>query len=49
MLVKIGEFECTECWDGVFYKNLQIILSLQNGKSKLCISGVCEKISVKTE
>ena len=22
MLIKIGEFECTECWDGVFYKKL---------------------------
>ena len=34
MLIKTGEFDCTECWDGVFYKNLQIILLLQNGKSK---------------
>ena len=22
MLIKIGEFECTEYWDGVFYKKL---------------------------
>ena len=22
MLIKIGEFDCTECWDGVFYKKL---------------------------
>ena len=22
MLVKIGQFEITECWDGVFYKTL---------------------------
>lgn len=22
MLIKIGQFECTECWDGVFYKKL---------------------------
>lgn len=22
MLIKIGDFECTECWDGVFYKKL---------------------------
>ena len=22
MLIKIGRFDCTECWDGVFYKNL---------------------------
>ena len=21
-MIKIGEFECTECWDGVFYKKL---------------------------
>ena len=22
MQIKIGEFDCTECWDGVFYKKL---------------------------
>lgn len=22
MLIKVGKFDCTECWDGVFYKNL---------------------------
>ena len=22
MLIKIGQFEITECWDGVFYKKL---------------------------
>lgn len=22
MLIKIGDFDCTECWDGVFYKKL---------------------------
>ena len=22
MLIKIGDFECTEVWDGVFYKKL---------------------------
>ena len=22
MLIKIGKFDVTECWDGVFYKNL---------------------------
>lgn len=22
MLIKIGQFDCTECWDGVLYKNL---------------------------
>lgn len=22
MLIKIGKFDCTECWDGVFYKSL---------------------------
>ena len=22
MLIKIGQFDCTECWDGVFYKKL---------------------------
>lgn len=22
MLIKIGNFDCTECWDGVFYKKL---------------------------
>lgn len=22
MLIKVGRFECTECWDGVFYKTL---------------------------
>ena len=22
MLIKIGNFDCTECWDGVFYKRL---------------------------
>ncbi len=22
MIIKIGEYECTECWDGVFYKKL---------------------------
>lgn len=21
-MIKIGEYECTECWDGVFYKKL---------------------------
>ncbi len=22
MIIKIGEYEYTECWDGVFYKTL---------------------------
>lgn len=22
MLIKIGNFDCSECWDGVFYKKL---------------------------
>ena len=22
MLIRIGEFDITECWDGVFYKKL---------------------------
>ena len=22
MLIRIGQFEITECWDGVFYKKL---------------------------
>ena len=22
MIIKIAEYECTECWDGVFYKKL---------------------------
>lgn len=22
MKIKIGNFDCTECWDGVFYKKL---------------------------
>lgn len=22
MIIKIGNFDCTECWDGVFYKKL---------------------------
>ena len=26
MLIKIGEFDCTECWDGVFYKKLASLI-----------------------
>lgn len=24
MKIKIGNFDCTECWDGVFYKKLSV-------------------------
>ena len=49
MLIKIGDFECTEVWDGVFYKKLSNYPQISDWELKTIIEFIGDVICYGTK